>query len=59
MVREKRILTQSAIKIKAGPGKEDRITNGSYLDLQKERIKVSEKNKIKAPKNDYLPDFLR
>ncbi|MFC1840982.1 4Fe-4S dicluster domain-containing protein [Thermodesulfobacteriota bacterium] len=59
MVKEKKILTQSAIKIYAGPGKEDRITSGSYLSLQEGRKKIAEKNKIKAPQNEYLPDFLR
>ncbi len=59
LVKEKNILTQSAIKIKAGPDSEDRITTGSYLTLQKERIKKAEKNIIKAPQNDYLPEFLR
>jgi ferredoxin len=58
-VKEKKLLDQSAIKVQAGPGKEDRIINGSYLSLQKERAEIKKSQKKSSPDNEYLPDFLR
>lgn len=58
-VKELKLLDQSAIKVAAGPGKEDRIASGSYLRLQEERINRIKKQQPAAPDNDYLPDFLR
>jgi ferredoxin len=59
-VKEKKLLEQSAIKVEAGPGKEDRVTSGSYLTLQQERINLAkQKQPPRDPNNDYLPDFLR
>ncbi len=59
MVNDKKILDRSAIQIQAGPGKEDRLTAGSYLAVQAERKKTADQNQIKAPQIDYLPDFLK
>ena len=36
-VKNKKLLEESAVRIEAGLGKEDRITSGSYLELQKNR----------------------
>ena len=58
-VKDKKLLSESAVKVLAGPGKEDRIVTGSYRDLQKERISRVKQRHIKAPENEYLPDFLR
>jgi hypothetical protein len=62
-VKSKKLLKHSAIRMKAGPGKEDRIMKGSYLALQKERAKKkaesSRTQQQDKPSNDYLPDFLK
>jgi polyferredoxin len=58
-VRDKKLLDESAVKILAGPGKEDRIVTGSYRAMQNERTNRIKQNQIKGPKNEYLPDFLR
>ncbi len=58
-VKELQLLEKSAIVVKNGDGKEDRIVRGSYRELQKERIRKRERQIPAAPKNDYLPDFLK
>ena len=58
-VKELELLDESAIVIKNGSGKEDRIIRGSYRKLQAERIDNKRKRQRIIPKNDYLPDFLR
>ncbi|MHC4226517.1 MAG: 4Fe-4S dicluster domain-containing protein [Planctomycetota bacterium] len=62
-VKSKKLLKHSAIRMEAGPGKEDRIMKGSYLALQKERAKKkaesSRTQQQDKPSNDYLPDFLK
>ena len=35
-VKEKQVLNQSAIIVEAGPGKEDRLMSGSYLELRRQ-----------------------
>lgn len=55
-VKEKKLLSEVAIVVEAGPGKEDRMSKGSYLALR------AEERKAKAPAPapaDYLPDFLK
>jgi len=42
-VKEKRLLTESAIIVEAGPGKEDRLMSGSYLELRNQE--AAERNK--------------
>ncbi|MBN1975515.1 MAG: 4Fe-4S binding protein [Sedimentisphaerales bacterium] len=58
-VKELGLLKRSAIIVKNGLGKEDRIIKGSYKQLQAERINKKRQLLPAAPKNDYLPDFLR
>jgi polyferredoxin len=58
-VKELELLIKSAIVVKTGPGKEDRIVRGSYKQLQTERMKNKKQLLPPSPKNDYLPDFLR
>ena len=54
-------LGESAIRVLAGPGKEDRIVSGSYRDEQAERIKQRKRQQPKPEStgDNYLPDFLR
>ncbi|MHC4567066.1 MAG: 4Fe-4S dicluster domain-containing protein [Planctomycetota bacterium] len=62
-VKNKKLLEESAIRIQAGPGCEDRITSGSYLELQKERAEKRNRDQqgqgLNEASDDYLPDFLR
>ncbi len=58
-VKELKLLDKSAIVSRTGLGKEDRIIRGSYKQLQAERINKKRQQQLAAPKNDYLPDFLR
>jgi NAD-dependent dihydropyrimidine dehydrogenase PreA subunit len=56
-VKTKKLLSSVAIVVKAGPGKEDRISSGSYLAL---RAHEGETKKPFSDSSDsYLPDFLR
>ncbi len=57
-VAEKRLLDESAVQIAAGPGREDRIVAGSYVELRKEREARSRPAAVEA-ETEYLPDFLR
>ncbi len=59
---DQHLLTQSAIVITAGKGKEDRILSGSYIDLrEQERLQEAARpqNSTKAGSDEYLPDFLK
>jgi NAD-dependent dihydropyrimidine dehydrogenase PreA subunit len=58
-VKDKKLLGESAIKVSTGPGKEDRIVTGSYIELRTERINRTKQQHPEAPNDDYLPDFLR
>ena len=63
-VKTKQLLGESAILIQAGPGKEDRITSGSYLAMRaaEERQREAEREQQAKPEADsgsYLPDFLK
>jgi ferredoxin len=58
-VKELSLLDKSAVVVKMGLGKEDRIVRGSYKQLQEERINRRKQEQPAAPENDYLPDFLR
>ena len=58
-VTEKKLIAASAVRIVAGPGQEDRIVAGSYLDLQSQRRERNKPKSIEATENEYLPDFLR
>jgi len=58
-VKEKQLLKVSAVQIEAGPGKEDRLTRGSYLALraeEKER-ENAQRRRDARPRNEYfVPD---
>lgn len=56
---DKTLLRESAVKIMAGPDREDRIASGSYRELQKKRQERSKPHQVEATENEYLPDFLR
>jgi MauM/NapG family ferredoxin protein len=61
-VKAKGLLAETAIRIEAGPGKEDRLTCGSYLALRESERKAREADQ-KAREGQgggaYLPDFLK
>jgi len=60
-VKNEHLLDASAIVIHAGPGREDRLFNGSYVDLRKRRQSPTNNTpgRTDAPVENYLPDFLR
>ena len=56
-VKTKKLISSVAIVVEAGPGKEDRMSSGSYLAV---RAHESEAKKPDSDSSDsYLPDFLR
>lgn len=60
-VKVRDVLDEAAIQIFAGPGTEDRILGGSYVDLRDQRAK-RRKPSEQQPQDtsgDYLPDFLK
>ena len=57
-VLEKKLLGESAIVIRAGEGKEDRILHGSYQELRDNEA-AQKKTHIKPAGGDYLPEFLK
>jgi NAD-dependent dihydropyrimidine dehydrogenase PreA subunit len=58
VVNTKRLL-ESAVRVIAGPGREDRIVAGSYRDLLRERRQRARPRQIGPTESEYLPDFLR
>jgi NAD-dependent dihydropyrimidine dehydrogenase PreA subunit len=62
-VADKRLLSESAIIIRAGAGKEDRLMSGSYLAVRRaeaEQRASEQKTRAKASGGDsYLPEFLK
>ena len=71
-VQEKGLLEASAITVLAGPGREDRITKGSYVKLREKRLegRMREEALRRRPAGagserkpagevEYLPEFLR
>jgi NAD-dependent dihydropyrimidine dehydrogenase PreA subunit len=60
-VADKHLLTESAIIIRAGDGKEDRLKAGSYQALRAaEAAERAQQQKAAAPAGEsYLPDFLK
>ncbi len=54
-VTQKRLLTRTAIEVLAGPGREDRISDGSYVALRRAK---EEPPAAPSSEDDYLPDFL-
>ncbi|MEX0715381.1 MAG: 4Fe-4S binding protein [Planctomycetaceae bacterium] len=66
-VKEKGLLTESAIVVVAGKGKEDRMMSGSYIELREREARHREEERraresampSTSPDDSYLPDFLR
>jgi NAD-dependent dihydropyrimidine dehydrogenase PreA subunit len=56
-VKTKHLLASSAIVVEAGPGKEDRMSSGSYLALREQ----GRKQNVPVPgaADSYLPSFLK
>lgn len=59
--KDKGILEASAIVIETGPGREDRILTGSYIELAQQRDALRESTTIGTDGNqpNYIPDFLK
>jgi NAD-dependent dihydropyrimidine dehydrogenase PreA subunit len=61
-VVQKGLLAETAIRIEAGDGKEDRLLHGSYVALRREEEQRRAPEQPKSPRNrvqtDYLPEFL-
>ena len=55
-VRERRVLSESAIIVQAGPGKEDRLMSGSYIDLRSNGINANRKRSIENTNSFFIPD---
>ena len=63
-VAEKGLLSQSAIIIQAGEGREDRLRHGSYVALRRAEQRQREQEQSAYMKDEgsgdsYLPDFLK
>jgi hypothetical protein len=58
-VKAKHLLRETAIWVEAGPGKEDRMSSGSYVQLRWEERKKREADAPKSSGDSYLPDFLK
>ena len=58
-VKAKHLLQETAIWVEAGPGKEDRMSSGSYVQLRWEERKKREAEAPKSSGDSYLPDFLK
>ncbi|MCX5684721.1 MAG: 4Fe-4S binding protein [Planctomycetota bacterium] len=63
VVAEK-LLDEEAVRVEAGPGKEDRLMTGSYVALREAQRKKCEADRLKregasGAKDSYLPDFLK
>ncbi len=63
-VKTRHLLSESAIVIQAGPGKEDRILSGSYVALRAAELRRHEAQRSQEVESEpqggsYLPDFLK
>lgn len=61
-VADKKLLSESAVIIAAGDGKEDRLRTGSYMDLRAAEEQARQEHSQPAGAEDsdgYLPDFLK
>ena len=63
-VLQKRLIEETAIRVVAGPGKEDRLMRDSYLALREveRRRKRRQQDKLRkgnGARDSYLPDFLK
>ena len=58
--KDKHLLTASAIVVKAGADREDRIRSGSYRERNNQRIPKRRASQLHPDEpNSYLPDFLK
>ncbi len=53
-VEQKGLLRRTAVEVLAGPGREDRLTSGSYVERRRKAD-----GPAPASPDDYLPDFLK
>ncbi len=60
-VKQKKLLALTAIEVVAGPGKEDRLSRGSYLALREAERRAAAQTAptTQSGGDDYLPDFLK
>jgi MauM/NapG family ferredoxin protein len=63
-VASRNVLARSAIIVEAGPGREDRLTTGSYAELDAQRQQQrTQQQRDRLPNSgagdSYLPDFLQ
>ena len=58
-VKAKGLLKETAIRVEAGPGKEDRMSSGSYVELRFQERKKRDAEAPKGATDSYLPDFLK
>jgi ferredoxin len=59
-VADKHLLSESAVIISAGAGKEDRLSSGSYQARRDEEQRQKQSVQPQVPEGDsYLPDFLK
>jgi ferredoxin len=58
-VKAKHLLKETAIRVEAGPGREDRMSGGSYVELRFQEKRKREAAQPKADADSYLPDFLK
>ena len=63
-MKTRHLLSESAIVIQAGPGKEDRILSGSYVALREAEQRQREAQRNQEVESEpeggsYLPDFLK
>ena len=58
-VKEKHLLTESAIIIEAGPGKEDRLMTGSYIALREQEAEAREAERLQEVGDNefFVPDM--
>jgi ferredoxin len=54
-VREKKLIDSSAIVVLAGPGREDRLLEGSYRELRKSARPIDQPVSQPSPKNEPSP----
>lgn len=53
-VSEKRLLVESAIVIRAGEGKEDRLMSGSYVQLREEDARRRQAERQSQPSGEFF-----
>ena len=58
-VRERGVLQESAIIVKAGPGTEDRMMSGSYVELRNQEAAEREAEQRESTNPFFLPDDVK